>query len=119
MLNLDPTTKDLVISAGRFTEVSGLTAVAHRIRAGLFTFTLEWFLDLNFGVPYIEDVLGKTTPNMVTVAAIFKRVARKSLAGEAVLTSLSVKFESATRRLTVSLLVTAPDGLEVTDNFIL
>ncbi len=119
MLNLDAVTKDLVIAAGQFTEVAGLEAVGQRIRNRVNVFTLEWFLDLTFGLPYLEQVLGQVNPNMVVIAAIYKREIRKSLAGEAVLTSLSAKFESATRVLTVSMLITAPDGLTLEDNFIL
>lgn len=119
MLNIDPTTKDLVISAGRFTEVDGLTAVGQRIRDRIYTFTQEWFLDLAFGVPFIDQILGQVKPNMATITAIFKREIRKSLAGEAVLTSLDAKFESATRVLTVSTVITSPDGVTDTQNFIL
>ena len=119
MLNLDPITRDLVITAGQFTEVSGLEAVGQRIRNRINVFTLEWFLDLGFGLPYLDEILGKVNPNMVVVAAIYKREIRKSLEGEAVLTSLSAKFESATRVLTVSMLVTAPDGVTLEENFIL
>lgn len=119
MLTIDAGTGDLVISKGQFTEVSGLTAVGQRVRTRVHTFTKEWFLDLTFGVPYLFDILGKSKPNMVTIAAIFKREVRKSLAAEAALTSLSAKFDIATRKLTVSTVITAPDGTEDTDNFIL
>ena len=118
-LNIDETTKDMTIVAGQFTEASGLTAVSQRVRDRVFTFKDEWFLDLEFGVPFLTHILGQAKPNLVVIAAIFKREIRKSLGGEAVLTSLDVKFESATRKLTVSLLLTAPDGTESADNFIL
>ncbi len=118
-LNIDTITHDLTITAGSFDTVSDLTAVAQRIRDRLYTFTLEWFLDQSFGVPYLDQILGQANPNVATIAAILKREARKSLAGEAVLTALLVKFESDTRELKVSMLITAPDGAEISDNFIL
>ncbi len=118
-LNIDPVTKDLVISAGTFEEVSGLTFVGQRIRDRIFTFRNEWFLGLDFGVPYLEQILGQPKPNLVVIGAIFKREMRKSLAGEAVLTSLDVKFDSGTRVLTVSSLITDPAGVEDRQDFIL
>lgn len=118
-LNIDTTTKDLTIVSGQFAEVSGLTAVGQRVRARLFTLVNEWFLDLEFGVPYLDNILGQAKPNLVTVAAIFKREIRKSLRDDAILTSLNLQFESSTRVLTVSTLITDPDGATVADNFIL
>ncbi len=118
-LTIDDVTKDLVISAGQFTEVTGLTEVSQRVRARVFTFVDEWFLDKSFGLPYLTKILGQTKPSMVVISAIFKREIRKSLGDDAILTSLNLKFDNATRKLTVSTVITAPDGVEDRDNFIL
>lgn len=119
MLNIDDTTRDLTVAAGAFEEVDGLTAVGQRIRARIFTFVDEWFLDTEFGVPYLDQILGQNNPNLVTIAGILKREIRKSLNDEAVLTSLNLEYDSSTRNLEVSMLITAPDGVESPDNFIL
>lgn len=118
-LSIDPATKDLVISAGKFVEVSGLENVAHRVRDRLFTFKGEWFLDLEFGPPYLESILGQSAPNLTGIAAILKSEIRKSLEGEANLTAFQIKFTSSTRKLEGSLVLTDAEGEQIQDQFIL
>ena len=117
-LNLESVTKDLVITDGTFTEVSGIEAVAQRVRARLFTIVNEWFLDTEFGVNQ-SDILGVKNPNMFAVTQIYKAEARKSLNGEAFLTSLTATFDNATRKVSVAMILTDAAGLEVADNFLI
>lgn len=62
---------DLVIENGDLATVSGADEVAQRIRDRLLTFRGEWFLDLEFGPSYREDILKKGV-TLETVSAILK-----------------------------------------------
>ena len=51
---------DLFLEAdGNLNMVTGPHAVGQHVRVRLMTFTGEWFLDINAGVAWLEDILGK------------------------------------------------------------
>ena len=118
-LAIDPGTKDLVLESGQFVQVSGLTHVGFRVRDRLFTFKNEWFLDLSFGVPYLTDILGKKGLNLAAINAIFKAEIRKSLEDEANLTAAQLLFDSSTRELKGSFILTNADEEPFQDQFLL
>lgn len=64
-LLLDKNTNDLVWANGALTTsqtTQPLTeTVAQRLKIRLLTWRAEWFLDLGYGVPYM-DVIGKKVP---------------------------------------------------------
>jgi hypothetical protein len=45
--------------------ISGPEKVAQAVTIHLRTWLAEWFLDLDHGVPYLTNVLGKRRPEMV------------------------------------------------------
>ena len=45
--------------------ISGPEQIAQAIGIHLRTWIGEWFLDLDHGVPYLDEVLGKRRPEMV------------------------------------------------------
>jgi hypothetical protein len=85
-------TSDLVFSIG-------INAVAQGIRIRIQTFRGEWFLDLDHGVPYYQDLLGHKY-NEIKARAAF-RDAILSSPGVDDLLSLEVEFNNQTRELTV------------------
>ncbi len=61
---LDSITHDLVI------ENNGLTlfqtdedATVQRVKIRLLVYKGEWFRDINYGVPYLQEIFGKDTKN--------------------------------------------------------
>ena len=79
---------------------TGAEAVAQGIRIRLQMFKGEWFLDLDTGVPYWDDLLGAKY-NEVRARAAF-RDAIVSAPGVDELITLKVTFDGATRTLAVS-----------------
>ena len=51
--------------------IDGADKVAQQIKMTLLAFLTEWFLDVNFGVPYLEDIMIKN-PRMTSVENIFR-----------------------------------------------
>ena len=119
MLKLALATVDLEFTGGTFTEVSGVEAVGQRTRERVNVMHPEWFLDLIFGLPYLEQILGQNNPNMATIEALFKTEIRKSLNGEAVLTALKATFDSTSRELAVAYLLEDADGDITQQSFII
>lgn len=71
-LQLDTRTHDLVIGAnGDLQLVDGAARVAQQIKVTLLAFLGEWFLDTEFGVPYLEEITIKN-PRMSTVQTILR-----------------------------------------------
>lgn len=105
MLSTDPI--DLLLAADADLDVSaglqfssGTAGVAQGIRIRVLTFKGEWFLDLDFGVPYYEDVLAQRF-NEHKARAAFRDVILGA-PGVAELISLTVAFDRSTRVLSVA-----------------
>lgn len=79
---------------------TNLNAVAQGIRIRIQTFRGEWFLDLDHGVPYYQDLLGQKF-NEVKARSAF-RTAIVTAPGVTELTALTVAYEGTTRALQVS-----------------
>jgi hypothetical protein len=70
-LALSPT-YDLELSdAGDAALVDGAERIAQQIKVTLLAFLGEWFLDVSFGIPYVESVLVKG-PDRAQLEAIFR-----------------------------------------------
>jgi hypothetical protein len=90
---------DLDVSAGlQFS--TGAAAVSQGIRIRIQMFRGEWFLDLDAGVPYHQDLLGAKFNDTRARAAF--RDAIVSAPGVAALLSLTVAFNRSTRVLDVA-----------------
>ncbi len=91
---------DIVVTTDlQFTR--GIPAVVQSCRIALQMFKGEWFLDLDAGIPYFEEILGAKP-------AIGAEVARQEFLRELLLvegvvevTRLAIAFDPATRALTV------------------
>jgi hypothetical protein len=51
--------------------INGADKVAQQIKITLLAFLGEWFLDVTFGVPYLEDIMVKN-PRMSTIEVILR-----------------------------------------------
>lgn len=109
-LKFDEATGDIKLTSGKFEEVTGLAFLGQRVKDTLNTFTDEWFLDTEFGVPYLESILGQKTQNLATIAAILKSKIREAAGSEAILTSFQLTHDTATREMKASFLLKDSGG---------
>lgn len=63
--------EDSTGSKFRFWFIDGTDKIAQQIKINLLSFLGEWFLDLRYGVPYLEEILVKN-PRMASVETIFR-----------------------------------------------
>lgn len=100
---------DLAISAaGSIAVIEGAERVAQQIKVTLKMFLGDWFLDTDFGVPYLESILVKT-PNRAEIESIF-RARILDVPGVDSITSMSLNIDREMRQLFVSFEVDTPHG---------
>ena len=101
---------DLVLAAsGDARLVDGAERIAQQIKVTLLTFLGEWFLDIDFGVPYIEKVLIKS-PQRAQLEAVFRaRIA--DVPGVLAVRRLDLQIERTLRRLRVNVDIETNEGV--------
>lgn len=82
--------------------------VRQQLRIKLQLWTGEWFLDTEFGTPYLQDILGKQLTLFGALAAIKTSIMEVTDVLE--ITSFKHQFNNQTRRLSVTFEVTTPYG---------
>ena len=105
----------VVLRGGDWAFAIDREGIQQRIGQTLRTIAGEWFLDLDYGLPYFEQVLVKN-PNLPSVQDIFRR-ALLSVKGVSSVERLTLSLDAPSRTLTVSWVVLTDLGLLVgTDN---
>ena len=105
----------VVLRGGDWAFAEDRTGIQQRISQVLKTIAGEWFLDLDYGLPYFEQILVKN-PNLPSVQDIFRR-ALLSVKGVSSVERLNLSLDTTSRTLTVSWVVLTDLGLLVgTDN---
>lgn len=97
---------DLVVTNGDLTLVDGIDETAQRIRDRLSTFKGEWFLDLDYGPDYRNDILIKN-PRIPIISAILRAEILKSATGK------FTRFDSdlsSDRKLTITYDLNTSEG---------
>lgn len=82
--------------------------VAQQIKINLLSFFGEWFLDITYGVPYLEEILVKN-PRMASVETIIRNHI-SSVPGVILIDSLSLDWDRQTRHLFVEFACTTDLG---------
>ena len=100
MILLQTATGDFATSNGHLSFTSGAQEVKQRLANNFKTFLGEEPLDQEIGVPYIQQILQKTTPLSVS-QAILEDVAR-STDGVKDLVNFKLDFDPATRKASFS-----------------
>lgn len=108
-LELDPNTGDLKISNQGAGIVMGAARVRQNLEVKLRLWAGEWFLDTEFGTPYLDGVLGKQVSLNASIASIKKSILE--VADVDRITDFSYAFNRATRTLSVSFECHTPYGL--------
>jgi hypothetical protein len=79
--------------------INGADRVAQQIKMTLLTFLGEWFLDIGFGVPYLEEILVKN-PRLTSVESIL-RAKIKAVPDVQKITSFAMNYNRRHRTLQV------------------
>ena len=92
---------DLIIQAGRLATVADGEEVVQHVRSRLLFYLGEWFLDIDAGVPYFQEIFTKPA-NLANIESIFKSKILRT-PGVQRLTEFSMTYEGgSTRELTVA-----------------
>lgn len=108
-LLLDPDTGDLQIDILNLTVVQGAERVRQQLQIKLSLWTSEWFLDIEFGTPYLQSVLGKQITLNGAVAAIKTSIMEVNDIDQ--ITRFNYSFDRKQRRLTVDFDCHTPYGI--------
>lgn len=105
----------VVLRGGDWAFATDREGIQQRISQVLKTIAGEWFLDLDYGLPYFEQILIKN-PNLPAVQDTFRR-ALLSVKGVSSVERLTLSLDTTSRTLTVNWVVLTDLGLLVgTDN---
>lgn len=108
-LALDPLTNDLEVDNVDLFVIKGADRVRQQLVVKLRLWTNEWFLDTEFGTPYLERILGKQITLGGAVAAIKESILE--VADVQQITRFDFNFDRRERRLVVDFDASTPFGL--------
>lgn len=106
---LDPATHDLSVRGLDVPIVEGAARVRQNLVIKLRLWVGEWFLDTEFGTPYMTDILGKQITLGGAVAALKRSI--QEVSDVADITAFQYNFNRAERKLFVNFEVSTPFGL--------
>ena len=89
--------------------VNGGERVKQQLTIKLKLWQGEWFLDTEFGTPYLQEILGKQLTLSGAIAAIRKSI--MEVEGVLQITSFNYTFINSERRLSLSFEARTPYGL--------
>ncbi len=102
---------DITISDFDFQFVDGADALVQRLLIKLRTYKNEWFLDTTFGIPYHQDILGKSK-DVKFIESIFKNAILEDSEVKQ-LVEFDMTYISLTRQLTITFTAERLSGEEI------
>lgn len=108
-LALDPLTGDLDVRNLDLYIIKGADRVRQQLSIKLKLWVGEWFLDTEFGTPYLERVLGKQLSLAGASAALKESILEVNDVDS--ITSFNVNYSSSQRTLGVDFTCHTPYGL--------
>lgn len=108
-LYLDPITHDLAITNLDLSIVKGADRVRQQLLVKLKLWVNEWFLDTEFGTPYLESILGKRI-SLAGANAALKQAIMEVNDVDAI-TEFRTTFSRQERTLKVDFVCSTPFGL--------
>ena len=97
---IDQATNDLLLAAdGNLKMVTEAEALGQHVRQRLSTFSGEWFLDTTAGVPWLDDILGKSYDPALAESVVKSEILNTD--GVTEIKSFSVGFDRNTRGLII------------------
>lgn len=100
---------DLDVSTIDLKLFSDAEQVAQQLRIKLQLWRGEWFLDTEFGTPYLQSILGKQLTLSGALAALKQSILEVS--GVQRIVELTYAFSNTTRKLTVTFTAETPFGI--------
>lgn len=100
--------KDLDLLSGDLALTSGKDTIDQHIRANLRAYKGEWFLNLDDGIPYYQDVF-KKNQSPIVIDAIFKEAILKTT-GVIELTEFEIQYDNVLRKLVLNFAVNTFEG---------
>lgn len=108
-LALSPTTHDLDVVNNDLYFLDGAERVRQQLDIKLRLFTGEWFLDTDFGTPYLTDILGKQVSLSGAIAAL--KASILAINDVQTINRFEYVFNRSSRSLDVSFDVLTPFGI--------
>jgi len=105
---LDKVTHDLVLIDNDLVMLDGAERVRQHLAIKLKLWVGEWFMDTEFGTPYLSDILGKQISLAGSVAALKKSISEVD--GVQSITRFEFDFNRSARNLDVNFDVQTPYG---------
>ncbi|MDT3454619.1 hypothetical protein ROV80_05090 [Stenotrophomonas pavanii] len=100
---------DLALAGTEVVLVGGVARVKQQIKVTLMTWFGEYFLDVTFGVPYLESILVKN-PNRSEIEAVLrKRI--NDVPGVNAVSSMQLNIDRERRQLEVTFQASTDEGL--------
>lgn len=100
---------DLVFTDNELTFVYGADEVKQRVTQRLRAFRGEWFLDLDVGVPYYQEILVKNPSTTVVEGRLKQTIA--ATPGVIEITEFVFDLDKSTRQATVNARIRSVSGL--------
>ena len=100
---------DLLVSGIDLALVDGAEQVRQQLLIKLKLWRGEWFLDTEFGTPYLQQILGKQLTMSGAIVALRKSILE--VQGVRQILSFSYKFNNSTRKLEVEFTADTPYGI--------
>lgn len=107
-LKINELTGDLELTSGDVSLTTGSDSIDQHIRSNIRAFRGEWFLNLDDGVPYFQEVFKKNQSPAV-VDAIFKEAILKTT-GVIELTEFEINYDTDKRKLILDFSVNTVEG---------
>lgn len=108
-LFLDPYTEDLAIDDFELSIVKGADRVRQNLSIKLNLWRGEWFLDTEFGTPYLENFLGKQITLNGAIAALKQSIMEVSDVER--ITRMEYNFDRRNRKLVIDFDCATPFGI--------
>jgi len=105
---LDKLTHDLVLIDNDLVMLDGAERVRQHLDIKLKLWAGEWFMDTEFGTPYLSNILGKQVSLAGSVAALKKSIS--DVDGVQSITRFEFDFNRSSRNLDVNFDVQTPYG---------
>ena len=103
---------DLVLTAGRLSWVEDDELIRQNLLKRLRTYSGEWFLNINIGVPYFQAIFVKGVDPEITEDFLIEEIL--SVIGVKEMVQFSMEFSAGSRELTVNFEVITVNGNSLT-----
>ena len=103
------TNHDLLVTGIDLALVDGAEQVRQQLLIKLKLWQGEWFLDTEFGTPYLQQILGKQLTMSGAIVALRKSILE--VQGVTQITTFDYQFDRATRTIKIQFTVNTPHGL--------